>query len=305
METLTSAELAVMFYTLTKDHHDNPHLFRGVKTGLLEFDAITGGLQYGWYIVIGGPQKMGKSALLMSIAIEFAKLKVHGLFASFEMANEELAARVYANFGDIDGTRLRDVKLDKDDWESMKHSRDEIGLWNFYWNYGASHLGDLLDLVRKWKPRVLFVDYLQLMSIDGFRRNRQEELSTISRELKRLTMTTPATMVIAAAQLNRESIKQKLWDSANAFRDTGSIEQDCNLALIISPIKDGAGYELPTKRAVNIVASRHTETGKFILDFAGAKSRFSNEPSKKVDVAAVTKQVFGGVAKPTTSDVPW
>ena len=138
MQTLSSKEFANVFYQLMETMKNDPETHRGLRTGIPELDNLLGGLHYGWYIVIGGPEKAGKSAFLVSLAKMFGAADQSFYYAGYEMDNTEMAGRMFANLGGISTEKFRDITLNEEDWKTMAETRDTIAAWNGHWNYGAS-----------------------------------------------------------------------------------------------------------------------------------------------------------------------
>ena len=127
---------------------------------------------------------------------------------------------------------------------------------------------------------LIVVDYLQLMQGDT-KGNREQEISTISRELKNLAQELDVP-VIALSQLSREGVKNVTWDvspPASSLRESGSLEQDADLILMLwganeqeiaqNPLLDG-------KRRVRIVKQRNGVLLTIDLDFRSEIQLFQN-----------------------------
>jgi replicative DNA helicase len=82
---------------------------------------------------------------------------------------------------------------------------------------------------------LVVIDYLQLVETCGRNgRNRYEQISEISRGVKRLAREFNIPVVVLA-QLNRESEKESRKPRLSDLRDSGSIEQDADIILMPSP----------------------------------------------------------------------
>ncbi len=89
--------------------------------------------------------------------------------------------------------------------------------------------------MNKHKVGLIIIDYLQLMSgsNDG-KGNREQEISTISRNLKALAkeLSVP---IIALSQLSRavETRKESKMPQLSDLRESGAIEQDADMVMFI------------------------------------------------------------------------
>ena len=97
MNVLTSPEFSKLYYDTIKKRHDNPEKFRGFSTGIPEIEQILGGFHLEWYIVIGGPEKAGKTALMLSIGTQFALAGHNFMWVSQKMSNLDMGGRTFAN----------------------------------------------------------------------------------------------------------------------------------------------------------------------------------------------------------------
>lgn len=93
----------------------------GVATGLHRLDELTGGLQNGDLIVIGGRPSMGKTALACQIALHAAfRLDVPVIYFSMDLRRERLVSRLTAAVARVDLQHLRTGRLDTEAWNRVE-----------------------------------------------------------------------------------------------------------------------------------------------------------------------------------------
>ena len=97
MKVLFSHEFSNHYYDTIKKRHENPEKFRGFSTGIPEIEQILGGFHLGQYIVIGGPEKAGKTAMMLSIVLQHALAGHKFVWVSQEMSNLDMGGRTFAN----------------------------------------------------------------------------------------------------------------------------------------------------------------------------------------------------------------
>jgi replicative DNA helicase len=88
--------------------------------------------------------------------------------------------------------------------------------------------------VEEFGVKVIFVDYLQLLSSNRYRNSRELEISHISRELKNLARDLNI-CVVATSQLSR-SVEQRGGDKRpilSDLRESGAIEQDADKVFFL------------------------------------------------------------------------
>jgi len=210
----------------------------GISTGLTDLDkALNGGPRRGNLVVLAGRPKMGKTALALRIVNHVAEQGV-GAVLSMEMSKSELNNRNLASIGRINLNRLNDPKqLTDDDWQAMTRATITLSGMRLYLDdQGGLTLMQVRSKAMQIKRKaggldLLVIDYLQLMSGPGDSRNAQIE--SITRGLKSMAKELNC-VVLLLSQLNR-----KLEDRQNKrpqpadLRDSGSIEQDCDIAIFV------------------------------------------------------------------------
>jgi replicative DNA helicase len=227
----------------------------GVSTGLRDLDHTLGGLHASDLIIIAGRPSMGKSSLATNIAVNAAKAyrserqadgstkavdgAVVGLF-SLEMSADQLATRIIAETSGIPSNEIRRGEVDHEQFDRIYHAARALEALPLYIDdTGGLSIAQLMARARRLKRQhglgLLIVDYLQLLSGSGARRNdgRVQEITEISMGLKALAKEL-AVPVIALAQLSRqvEQRDDKRPQLAD-LRESGSIEQDADVVMFI------------------------------------------------------------------------
>jgi replicative DNA helicase len=189
-------------------HSDSP--ITGLSTGYVDLDRMTAGLQAGDLVIVAGRPSMGKTTFAMNIA-EHAAIKQDKpvLVFSLEMPAESLVLRLLSSLGRVEQTRLRNGKLNEDDWPRFTSAVALLSERPNLFIDDSSGIGptELRARARRLHREhgsigLIVVDYLQLMTVPGFRENRTAEISEISRSLKLLAKELHVP-VIALSQLNR------------------------------------------------------------------------------------------------------
>jgi replicative DNA helicase len=224
------------------------------KTGLTALDDILrGGLRDGQSMVIGGRPGAGKSVLMTQIGVGAAQLGAGVLIVSLEMMKEELIDRL-----------IKSIPI------------ETLQTLPLYFIDSTSDLGTIQSLVRvacrRYRIGVIVIDYLQLMEARGGRNeSREREIATISRRLKRMALDLQKP-VIVGSQLNRESTKKGKPTLAD-LRESGSIEQDADIVLLLSASDDGP------ETLLQVAKQRGGRTGEITLKLDGPRFRFEVEQS--------------------------
>jgi replicative DNA helicase len=255
----------------------------GIPTGFKKLDEMTSGLQPGDLIIIAGRPSMGKSTLAVNIA-ENAALgsnKSAAIF-SMEMSAESLTLRMISSLGRINQSNLRSGRLEEQDWPRIDSAMTQLGNAKIFIDETPGLTPTEIRarsrrLKRERGLDLIVVDYLQLMQVAGTKENRATEISEISRSLKALAKELKVP-VIALSQLNR-AVEQRVEKKPvmSDLRESGSIEQDSDLILLIYREEV---YDVNTTRKgiadIIIAKQRNGPIGDVQLTFLGQYTKFEN-----------------------------
>jgi replicative DNA helicase len=261
----------------------NPDGLRGLGTGFIDFDRITGGLRPGDLIIVAGRPSMGKTTFAMNIAENAAlDLKRHAAVAVFsmEMPSDQLLMRMLASIGQVPLGAIRSGKLNDEHWNRMVGASGQLrDAKMFIDETPALTPTELRARARRIKREhgldLVVVDYLQLMQVPGTQDNRATEIAEISRGLKALAKEL-AVPVIALSQLNRGvEQRENKRPVMSDLRESGGIEQDADIILML--YRDEVyNPQSPAKGVAEIIITKHRngEIGTFQLTFKGELTKF-------------------------------
>ena len=272
-ETITSLQLVDMVLGNLRDKMDNPEKHRGYEVHIPEMNEILGGLGKNWYLVIGGEEKSGKSAFAVSLHIALAKQGLNIMSVSLEMDNLQYGYRMFSNMSGVELGQFHRIDVSEWEYQDLVRTGDQIAAFKGIYNYGNGHIEDVVKMVEKYNPDVLIVDYAQLMNSRKRFPNRSQELEFISGTLKREISLNQNTLVIALAQLNKQTVQAGKTNESYGWHGSSAFGKDADVAMTISKAVDAAGEEMPEVRMCNIVASRHSAKASFYIAFIGGRSK--------------------------------
>ncbi len=210
---------------------------RGVATGFKDLDYMTLGLQPAEMMIIGGRPSMGKTSLLLQLAWQ---VDCPALIISAEMSTQAVGERLIAH---VAGVSMRKIKKKKTTAAEKKLSHDALSLIRDRELYISDESrvtpnvieGEIQALIKatgNTSPCV-FVDYLQLLSMDDFYGGEVAEVSALSKSLKSITRRLNVRMVVAS-QLNRANEQRETKEPRMSdLRGSGSIEQDADVIMLL------------------------------------------------------------------------
>ncbi len=246
----------------------------GINTGFPLFDKLTMGLQNEYLILIAGRPSIGKTSLALNM-IEHITLKNNHptLLISLEMGASSLLQRTISRKMEISTYKIRSGNLTEDEWALMSNVGGSMASQSFYIADAPSATIPQIttmsrQAVKQFGAEVIFIDYLQLISVQG--RTRNEEVAYISASLKQLARELKVP-VVALSQLSRsgETKIPKLSD----LRDSGALEQDADQVVFVHRERDKRG-QLEKEGTLIIAKARNERTGVIDVIFDPDKTRF-------------------------------
>jgi replicative DNA helicase len=214
----------------------------GVSTGFEKLDKLTSGWQPSDLIIIAARPGMGKTALTLSMARNIAVGKqIPVAFFSLEMSSVQLITRLISSETGLSSEKLRTGKLADHEWQQLNVKVTDLEKAPLFIDDTPSlSIFDLRAKARRLSSqhgiKLIVVDYLQLMTAGASSKtgNREQEISTISRNLKALAkeLNIP---VIALSQLSRavETRGGTKRPMLSDLRESGAIEQDADIVSFI------------------------------------------------------------------------
>ncbi|MEU4791394.1 DnaB-like helicase C-terminal domain-containing protein [Micromonospora tulbaghiae] len=211
----------------------------GIATGFIELDRLLGGLDPGQLVLIAGRPSMGKSTLALDLA-RFAAIRQDKatLLMSFEMTEAEVMQRLMSAEARVPLHVLRSGNLSDGDWVKLARAVGEIQEAPLYVNDSCSSsirqvLAEARRAVAEDDVRLVVVDYVQLLHADRRVESRQQEVSEISRALKRLAIEL-SVPVVAVSQLSRApEARTDKRPILSDLRDSGGLEQDADVVIFV------------------------------------------------------------------------
>lgn len=277
----------------------------GVPSGFTKLDKLTSGWQPSDLIIIAARPGMGKTALTLSMARNIAvEHDIPVAFFSLEMSSVQLITRLISSETHLNSEKLRTGNLEKYEWEQLNVKVKDLEKAPLFIDDTPSlSIFDLRAKARRLSSqhgiRLIVVDYLQLMTAGGSQKggNREQEISTISRNLKALAkeLNIP---VIALSQLSRavETRGGSKRPLLSDLRESGAIEQDAD---IVSFIYRPEYYKIdewddddhtPTAGQAEFIVAKHRNGGldEIRLKFIGSLGKFENLETDELPTAFVS-----------------
>ena len=271
-----------------------------IKTGISALDNILGGFRDSEMVVVGARPSVGKSILALTFCVNAALDGKRVLLISLEMNETEITERVLANMANVPLGEMTGAKITPEHWASVGENVGKVSRLPLWYCLEAT----TVERVRKAAYKLyedggldmIAVDYLQLMEATfSKKQNRQEQISEISRGLRKLSMDLGIPVVVLS-QLNRSSEGYsrdgkgtRREPTMSEARESGSIEQDANIFILLhNPRRDEMANEDEariwdslkscglTPMRVIVDKNRQGKRGRLLVAFDGDHMRFKS-----------------------------
>lgn len=248
-----------------------------ISTGFPRLDGILGGgfIRGGLYI-LGARPAVGKSTFALNLADGIAG---NLLFVSLEMSPEQILAKRVSRLTGYTASKLLSGQLPDKAWEAVAMATTSIDKSGVYINSRYDLTVQEIHLLAQSVPelRCIILDYLGLIQPATRSGSTYEQVSAISRELKRMAVSLNVP-VVCLCQLSRKIEERKdKKPMLSDLRDSGAIEQDADGVLFLyredyytgSPA-DG----FPSTVELTVAKNRHGKTGEDQFNFWLSSSTF-------------------------------
>ena len=265
---------------------------KGIPTGFRDVDKILGGFQKTDLIILAARPGVGKTAWALNVAEYAASLGKKVMIFSLEMANTQLGERLLSMSSSVPLENIHQGNISIDDWENLSAAQESF--INMDMVVDESSLitpVEMKNKCRRFKQEkgdldLVVIDYLQLMSMGGYRiEQREKEIGAITRAIKIMAKELDCAVVLLS-QLSRGP-EQRGGDhmpKLSDLRDSGAIEQDADVVIFL---KRDDYYSSEDERAnidentgltcaVNIAKHRNGPVGIAYLTWIPRYVKFGN-----------------------------
>lgn len=252
--------------------------YTGVPSGFGDLDMMTSGFQNSELITIGARPSIGKTALALSM-MEFIAVD-KGIpcgFFSLEMSYTSIGQRLLSQRSKIPGTRLKSgYTLQLKDFQVLQNAAGKYYSSPLYVvDTPNMKLLDIRALARRMvaknKVKIIFIDYIGLITTEDPTAPVYEQVSEVTKSLKALARELDIP-IVALCQVSRDAEGEE--PNLAQLRGSGSVEQDSDVVIFIHRDRS---CEDPVKPAKLIVAKqRNGSIGTVELQFVASCTRFEN-----------------------------
>lgn len=254
----------------------------GVKTGFEDVDKIVSCLPKKNMIVLAARPSVGKTALALNIAKNVITSKDNKpvLFFSLEMSCKDIWKRLLSDLTGISSKKFGTNFCDSD--ALVKKIGEIKNLPLFMDETPVTTIFEIKAKAKYFNKKhplgLIIIDYLQLINGSDKRIPREQQIAEISKGVKSMAKELDVP-VLVLSQLNRAAEKENREPRLSDLRESGSIEQDADIVLLLSKKineEEENPYSDNDLRTLIVAKNRNGEVGVTTLLFEKQFTRFRN-----------------------------
>jgi replicative DNA helicase len=227
-----------------------------------------GGFHPGQLVIVGGRPAQGKSNAGLNVALHAAEQGSMATVFSVEMDAVEVCSRLLAAGTYSEVRQLFSKKLDaKTQGKIDAYIQQSKTLPLEVVDQPYIRVEQIVNHCRVRRPKIIFVDYTQLVAPTDSKINREQQVAHVLRSLK-VAAKQLQMVVIAASQLKRRDERDDKYEpKLSDLRESGAAEQDADIVLLLDRAPNAANMK------VLVAKNRNGSTGYFLVKFRGDLAR--------------------------------
>ena len=293
-KTMRSAQ-ELTDYTIAKIKEERERGGASVPTHLPWLNQVLdGGFRAGQLVIVAARPSVGKTTIAMNFAHHVGIRGSHVAIFSLEMSGDQLWKKIAAIDSGVDLSKFAGGFDTQDDRDKLDEGLRQASKLNIMVDDDSSQtisrIRSSCKLLKRRKGLdAVVIDYVGLLTPDDKQLPREQQVAHISRTCKIIAKELEC-VVFLVSQLNRDSEKSKTEPGMHNLRESGAIEQDADVVLLLHRELLG---DNPEKTAVIVAKNRFGRSGH-----SRDKIKFDRKTQRFVEL--VKPRLNGGEAKPAT-----
>lgn len=238
----------------------------GILTGIDKLDNTLLGLKGGQLVILAARPAMGKTAFALNIARTAAMSGHPTVIFSLEMSGVSLSDRMLIAHGDFNAAAFRKGALTDTEEANLSQSVDCLGELPITVDDTSGlqiqQISSVAkNLQRKGKCELVIIDYLQLVRIKSENRNysREQEVAETTKFAKGMAKSLNVPVVLLSQLSRKCEERQDKTPILSDLRESGSIEQDADIVLMLHR---PAYYDRSEEQGMGIVRVAKNRDGR-------------------------------------------
>lgn len=205
-----------------------------IPTGFEFLDRLTfSGFGPGNLVILSARPSVGKTAVMLQMALTASRAMFPACVYSLEMTCEELAQRLMFSTEIVTPKQVAGGQVD---WHEVERANAQFEKLPLYLNDTARTLDQIANDItlnnQRGRCSIAFIDYLGLIMSTDSRRPLYQVIAERTARLKQVAKQCGIPIVLLS-QLNRNSAADGRAPELYDLRDSGSIEQDADIVLML------------------------------------------------------------------------
>jgi replicative DNA helicase len=237
----------------------------GTSYGLGTLDEFTGGMRPGEVTVVGARSGVGKSSLMVQMAVANCRAGIPVHLFSLEMTREQALRRIWSIVSGVPFKVIDNpTRANASEVNAVNATAEMVSQWPLrIHDSGDMDIGQIVALarssIRKYGTRVVAVDYAQNVADEA--RDERSRVSNVSRKLTRMIKHERCALMLLSQlrKVDRESYSKP--PHVGDLRETGQLENDAHLVLLLHRGWDDDEGRISSDAEVIIPKQRSGDTG--------------------------------------------
>ncbi len=254
-----------------------------IPTPWPSLNETVGGFKPKQLVVIAARTGVGKSIAAAQIAQWTAQLGHGTAVFSMEMGGDEILTRMICARASVNSFKFQNGYMSREERLDFQRAAAEIAKMPLWIDDStACTVAAIQSSIRRLRAShsvgIVLIDYLGLLETAGRSENRVQEISAMTRGLKRAARELNIPFVVLS-QLNRAAVKDGGEPELHHLRESGSVEQDADVVVFIHTVeKFEPGLPPPAVVDARFIVAKHRggPTGRCTLNLMRNFTRFDD-----------------------------
>ena len=191
--------------------------------------------------------------IIKNICLEKNKKQSKILYVTREMTKEEVTQRLVLSYCNIGNEKLVKDGLSSEDYKNIINAMKLFSKSNLYIDQSSATIFDIQKQVRKVKPDILVIDYLQLLQPTDNKLPRERQVAELSRALKNMTIDLNITVIQLTQLAEKGTGTGDYRPHGESFtRESRAIYMDSNIVIYLWEVNGDRNLEEAIKRSERI-----------------------------------------------------
>jgi replicative DNA helicase len=204
----------------------------------LDDKLSAGGIANGEVMVVAAPTSCGKTCIALNVALQNGVThNKPGLYFSFEMQAKSLAKRMIQTCSAVNLNQFQEGVLSPEKQKRVWDATERVENAPIFTEHYVRNIDELRSRARMYKRKHniewIVIDYLQLVPWNT-KLKKHDGIAEVSHQIKLMAMELNLP-VILLAQVNREGAKRETGITLYDLKDSGDIENDADIILLLWP----------------------------------------------------------------------